>query len=662
MRRACNPNVLVIPNFINMIRNSSIVKVVLTILLAFFSLHVFAIEKLVSQEFYRDESTYQTQPIVIPRSSFDNPVTLRRQIETLWGQRDFTSAVVVNSHMGGVESVVYENVDELLDMDPIMLMFGRKGKQLVRKYEEPNVSIYLYYKNEYGKDLCMIMHARSRGILDSFIYTRMSIMHPSEEGRDDLLSFNSSSAPIAVSYLTAFDVKNMSKEIRECEQVLKSAIKKYNNYLKLSELEMCCIEGLTENRDLSESIGYGIWLFEDSRYYDAYVTLKPIYDCLKRNIMPNDNSLNEVFYKTSYMMGVSMWKLGFYETAYYYLSVAAHGVKGYQTDLAAFLEATNGLKSKQPDPEAALKLTCGNVLSLMLDTDMECFREGIANIEGIQEKVASKQNVYNFDLRKLCTDTPSSLTITYDRAKFVSQENTTEDNSRLCFYNNIIFSSVKVDESRWRVNVMVPNFKLCDYKEEGLKYNIPYTLTFIMGKDEADVKPSDSYSSIVANLRVADALFKQRRVLESLTILNSIEASLPSLSDDDKNLLAMSDLEQEIMYQKGYYLQDLMVGLKSVIALESSVKLQPSVRNLQEYINSLTNVNDPRAFETINKELQKPQNDSNYKAFLMRRYAYMLIEFGMLDEAEEVLETLLRMPGCADFARRELEYIKSIKK
>ena len=130
--------------------------------------------------FVRDEATYTSQPIVIERSSFDRPVTLRNQLNTLLGEMEYTRAYVVQSYKGGMESFVYETVDELLDKDPIFLSYDKGDGRLNRKQDEVNTSIYLHYKDANDKECCLVMHHRSRGMLTSTVYTRTSIMMPSE--------------------------------------------------------------------------------------------------------------------------------------------------------------------------------------------------------------------------------------------------------------------------------------------------------------------------------------------------------------------------------------------------------------------------------------------------------------------------------------------------
>ena len=56
------------------------------------------------------------------------------------------------------------------------------------------------------------------------------------------------------------------------------------------------------------------------------------------------------------------------------------------------------------------------------------------------------------------------------------------------------------------------------------------------------------------------------------------------------------------------------------------------------------------------------QRRNAYIAFLNRRKAYVLIDQGRLNEAELLLQTLIKEPLCQDFAIGELKYIEELKK
>ena len=90
--------------------------------------------------------------------------------------------------------------------------------------------------------------------------------------------------------------------------------------------------------------------------------------------------------------------------------------------------------------------------------------------------------------------------------------------------------------------------------------------------------------------------------------------------------------------------------------------------HVQEYINALSNIKDPRALEVIREAKRTPFNadpeSSEYKfhfAFLNRREAYVLIDQERYDEAESLLKDMLKEPTCKDFAQGELNYIAQLR-
>lgn len=617
------------------------------------------------QEFVKDEATYQSQAIQLPRASYNKPLTLRQQLESVVGEFNYTKGVLVQSYMGGIEYSVCKNVNELLDTDPVMLSFDRGEDQLKRKQFEMNTSIYLYYKDSYGKDCCLVVHTRPRGFLNKVIYTRTSIMLPSQREADDFRTFASKSAPIAISYLTAFDVIDMTTDLAEFERIKESAIKNYNEDRELSEIEEECVVGLREQDELWNNKSYGYHLYDSNRYYDAFVTLEPLYDNLKAYIRPDYTEMNDIFYETSHKMGMSMWKLGFNETAAYYLSVASYGDEKYRGDYNEFIKSTKGQNRVPIDTRNDSKVTVRDFLSIILDADYGNLREGIANIDGEIQKLATREEVYAYDIKNLCTESASSLTLTYTRTGYEREEKDFEDDSKLFFENNIIFSSVKVDKDRWRINVLVPNFKTRDFKKGDDEFNIPYTTSFIVGTNEAGVsnrKSSKSYSALVDRYNEIGQISDEGRFLENIILLERLEADICSLPHKERSDKKMAELESQILFDKGFLLQELVVTPKAAAVLAESIRIQSDTQKMQEYISILSNIVDPRVFEIIKTELQENHKDKSYFNFLNRRYAYMLIEYGMIDEAEIILKRLLDDPDSETFARQELEYIKSLRR
>jgi hypothetical protein len=211
----------------------------------------------------------------------------------------------------------------------------------------------------------------------------------------------------------------------------------------------------------------------------------------------------------------------------------------------------------------------------------------------------------------------------------------------------------------------VPNFKTRDFKKGDDEFNIPYTTSFIVGTNELGKsirKASQSYSTLVDRYNWVAPLSDEGRFMESVILLEQIEADICLLSQKERSDKKMAELESNILFDKGFLLQELVVTPKAAATLAESVRIQSDTHKMQEYISILSNIVDPRVFEIIKTELHENHKDKSYYNFLNRRYAFMLIEYGMIDEAEVILKRLLDDPDSETFARNELEYIKSLRK
>lgn len=92
-----------------------------------------------------------------------------------------------------------------------------------------------------------------------------------------------------------------------------------------------------------------------------------------------------------------------------------------------------------------------------------------------------------------------------------------------------------------------------------------------------------------------------------------------------------------------------------------------SLNNMMEYINCLVGTKDARAMSIVDKKLimqidAPDQIKSAWRAFLKRRKAYILIDWGQIAEAKEFLTKLLDDPLCRDYAKRELSWLSMKEK
>jgi hypothetical protein len=322
--------------------------------------------------------------------------------------------------------------------------------------------------------------------------------------------------------------------------------------------------------------------------------------------------------------------------------------------------------NKQVDSELDTRISVGDVLSVLFDIKSGNLREAFY-IDGKQPlKLATGADVWNFDLKKLCTPAPSNLVIAYSRTHYENDDTTSADKSSLYYENNIIISSVKVDDKRWRINVLIPNFRNADYKKPGDRLNIPSSASFIVGSDNiAPIKLGKKkkfYFSLKEGMDQSHALKSDARVLESLILLQRMHQAVSQKLDSELSDEKLTKLHADMLFEIGFHLTELNQPTKALSYLSASMKKVPSMDTMYEYISILSNIVDPRCMDIVKSEIDKHPTDHSYANFLDRRYAYLLIEYGKLDEAKVILQRMLKVPGNESFVRKELDYIESLRK
>ena len=618
-------------------------------------------EKMWLAEFVRDEATFQNQEIRMPRSSFGTPLTLRMQLNEILGELTYTKATMVQSYSKGMEIYTYESPSDVLDKDPVLLSYDKMDNQLGRKQWEINTSFYLeYYDKDFRRGF-IVVHCRPRGYLNKSIYTRTSVMVFRRDAQDDLQSHESESAPVVFSYLTVFDVKDMTEELAEYKMIYDMTMSLSEQNVELGEIEEECMNGIREKLDISYSLGYGKWLFDNERFYDSYIHLIPVFDVVKNLVKPDSEDFHDLLFDLGHKIGLSMWNLGCYDAADYYLELAAYGADSCKFDYNAFIKSGHEVIVNELQQDKMCDITVGDVLSTLFDVVQCNVREAVYTKDGKLQKLKTNQDVWNFDLQSLCSSVTNSMTIAYSRSHYDNNTNT-KDKSSLCYENNIIITTTRADDVRWRVNVMIPNFRLHDYKQGGSKYNVPVSMSFIIGKDKLKEFKLKGFDDYVNAFEYGRGLSAEGRIVETLISLTRLHKNIVRTIEDGYDTSIQRILHSAILYNIGYAYADLEMTTKGISYYRQSVELNPISDNKSEYIVLLSNNKDLRTLDIVRNELENSRdNDEDYNLLLNRRLAYMLIEYDMFDEAEAVLKELLNNPKTSQFASSELEYVKMLR-
>ena len=301
----------------------------------------------------------------------------------------------------------------------------------------------------------------------------------------------------------------------------------------------------------------------------------------------------------------------------------------------------------------------------------------------------------------------TTVTIRYDKAYYKREDSEScedksilySDNSIILFLRNIAASG---EGTRYmRVSVMIPDFVADDDMRASRSKNSPQTMSFVLAWDETD--PTDRLgkyqqlfdslveknkrgqeltedenlimttymhrNSVGYDFGYARWLLGQKRYFDALIQFLKVYEALKL--DHDENTIetyletcwylgyCYNELEQ---FEKAYYYLEVF-GHDDVIG---DKYFKP--KYAEEYVNCLCNNGDDRAmglmFSWI-KELDKKGKASADEAelywFLWRRIAYLMIERKEYDDAEKLLNKLIKYPETAEFASQELEYLKRIR-
>lgn len=609
------------------------------------------------KEFVRDETAYQYQEIRMPRSSFEKPVTIQEQISSLIGENiKFNDAIVIVSHNTDIEYQYYDNAQSILDKDPIFLSFDNVNNTIKRKYFEPNTIVHLGFDGANGKKEYLTMHFRTRGFMDKTLFTRTSLMIPSSE-EEDCLSYGSAAAPVVVSYLTAFDAKDMSKEMKEYEKVHSSVNKKLrNNSFSFSELEYQVLVGMQEEVNPYFELEYCNSLYENARYYDAFAKFYPAFYQFKRYASNPKTDISQTFYEVCYKMGMSKIHEGrFFDSANYYLGLAAYGSDKYKSDYQNFLSSVRCSQSEYIEKG---KVTIGDLLSVLFDIQESNLSKAVIYCANRVTDISSSRELWDYDITQV-ENSQQLMTISYSKT-LIEQSDNIVDQSKLCYANSIIITSEPIGDNLVRINITIPNFRLNDVKNGPDNINRPLHHSIIVGQTKSkSFSAEPSLENLQTMYETGMTLKDQHRAFEAMLIFRNIHDITAS-----NHVKGAESLFANATYECGFALAEIGEEEKAISYLEECYAVTDNLTHRQEFLSMLSNVTDPRTIEYIEKELayckKHKITDQKHLSLLNRRLAYTLIEYGELEEAEVLLMELLKDPESAEFAKRELEYIKSL--
>ena len=132
------------------------------------------------------------------------------------------------------------------------------------------------------------------------------------------------------------------------------------------------------------------------------------------------------------------------------------------------------------------------------------------------------------------------------------------------------------------------------------------------------------------------------------------------------------DSYYDVCFFIGFIFMNLKMYDKAFYYLKAA-SVSRSISSCQELINCLCNMNAPQAIPTIQgylktvREIQEEEKEDidesvlDFYQFLLRRLAYMFINQRAYEEAEDLLNRMIKNGNSVEFAQAELDYIKQIR-
>ncbi|MBQ8867713.1 MAG: hypothetical protein IJ013_08340 [Bacteroidaceae bacterium] len=316
----------------------------------------------------------------------------------------------------------------------------------------------------------------------------------------------------------------------------------------------------------------------------------------------------------------------------------------------------------------SLRIVCGEEMETITDiTEIEAFdireyirqRPDAMSIKSINLTFGFEYQELFVNLTKAKASTDKSLVYVVNIVRSGSELDVHMDN-RIPFSSRTMLEVRLTDAEKdyWEAKYMV------DEAMDMVKNGRTDELT-----NEQRLVIAHTDPSIQADLYWGKKFYNNRCYFQALYHFNSVFACLkefPNDWDDD-----LHNLYCKICFYIGFIYNDLGMYDRAFYYLFTAQRIR--IDGTQEFINCLCNMADVEAkgyihdrAEEVMKQMRKSEEEAERLAphynFLRRRYAYVLIDRGELDDAEQMLNSMIADEEDVEYAKGELEYIKEIRR
>lgn len=647
--------------------------------------------------FLRGEAEYRHQPRRMERFAFGEKIRLGDVVDFLMGcdmSKSLTGLSICRTNIVGSidETRFVKGNTEICNYDLLssVTYFNDEGELLPLTGENVTLSLT---RND---GLPIVLFVRNHQMIPDVLYLRVYSMVGRTNANDDKHTWQSRNLAALNSTLLCCRASsnNLDDWWHFYQDMENRTIDSLQHSKPLKGLQYAVCEGMFGRVTTSDYIDYGNALRRRSKYYDAqrkYERAIHALDNPSENFKHGD-SYGEFNYRMARCL-VSTHDIPrafhFMDIAYFFNSTILYDYLGVSAGLADYrtmplldqhrdeleeceakiIECTyqaSLTKLRKVLAEDTSYLTLGFILHHLLRVNSYNIVSMCVCCNGndgyTYDVVYDRDKLWRYKFQDLLHD-GNTVVLRYSRACYQCGD-MDDDKSNLCNDNSIIIQVNAIEDSDlFRIDVAVPAFqndpniisdsygKFSDYK------------SFVISSKLYEYDFSKSVEEIMAEV---GSLYNKERAhaVESMLVLYHVYLSLlvdfDNLSDDRKFMcldaaakIGSCYMELDLPEIANYFLN---VGYQS-----------RDLNNMMEYINCLVETKDVRAMSIVDKELimqidAPDQIKSVWRAFLKRRKAYLLIDWGQIAEAKEFLTKLLDDPLCRDYAKRELCWLSMKEK
>lgn len=631
-------------------------------------------ELMMDKSFIHQESAYRHQAIVLRRATEGNRLTLGEVLsEVAKEEESSVQSMAVAYRMAGFATEPSESIitdkSAIWNFDLFSCILKRKvdGHYSQGMFHETTIVVNCRSRR-------YIMMLTSLGGINTIKYMRVSMLIPDNQAEDDGRSLKTENAPVSISFIITYSEIENNPKYEKYDLLEKRVAQKQAANQELDELEQEYVHGQLEFQG-HQYIGYGQWLFEKKRYYDAFSILERAFNFIRMKPLDGRNkNLMSVYYDICNSMGQSLSMMGREDEAVYYFKQGAPGnsldkpnylalscaklgnptannmmqnqllsvaqkygkdenwpeeVKQFSVDIPVALKIYKDQTDKwlAEHPKYDSTITIGYILKTLMGLNTKniepCMFVYDTNNGKFEKRIEEADTIVNY-LINSSSERDRVFILSCNHVYYKSEGN--EDKSLLCNHAPLVISTHSINGNEtsavMRVDIARSNFADNDDKREFVELNTPLCFTICLGVHENLAYGTDN-DSLLAAIRKAIDLMEERRYFEVYKLAKWVFECTSNKMKSQSGVAYESEDELlwEILFEASCRIGFCLMEMKKINAAAYYLELasySEQYQHIQEYVNFLTNSKDPQALSYIERFLAdspKPEEKADIEAW-----------------------------------------------